>query len=152
MAPGALMRVGHSAKDDRISHMIGDKAPEQAGVPREQQVHIAEQCGVGETEATGPPDHVNAFLAHEEQRCIAIDRRAADGASLNITSRLKRFPKCRHARLSHEQNEGAERNISPDGFAVLNPDGSKIRHRYAYCGGAPLQRNSLLKIDADAAG
>jgi hypothetical protein len=50
-------------------------------------------------------------VAIEEHQYVAIDRRTADGASLAVTSRLKRFPKRRHARLPHEENKAAERNM-----------------------------------------
>jgi hypothetical protein len=51
-------------------------------------------------------------VAIEEHRYVAIDRRTADGASLAVTSRLKRFPKRRHAtRLCPEENKAAERNM-----------------------------------------
>jgi hypothetical protein len=36
-------------------------------------------------------------VAIEEHQYVAIDRRTADGASLDVASRLKRFPKRRHA-------------------------------------------------------
>jgi len=51
-------------------------------------------------------------VAIEEHQYVAIDRRAADGASLDVTSRLKRFPKRRHAtRPCPEENKAAERNM-----------------------------------------
>jgi hypothetical protein len=50
-------------------------------------------------------------VAIEEHQYVAIDRRTAAGASLAVTSRLKRFPKRRHAaRLCPEENKAAERN------------------------------------------
>jgi hypothetical protein len=48
---------------------------------------------------------VDAVLASEKHQYVAIDRRTADGASLDVTSRLKHFPKRRHARPPHEENE-----------------------------------------------
>jgi hypothetical protein len=60
-------------------------------------------------------------VAIEEHQYVAIDRRAADGASLDVASRLKRFPKRRHARLPHEENEAARRSMNADGFAMLGP-------------------------------
>jgi hypothetical protein len=53
---------------------------------------------------------VNAAI--EEHQYVAIDRRAADCAALDVASRLRQFPKRRHAtRLYHEENKAAERNI-----------------------------------------
>src|ERR1700722_4891020 len=49
-------------------------------------------------------------VAIEEHQHVAIDRRATDGTSLDVASRLKHFPKRRHARLPHEENKAAERN------------------------------------------
>jgi hypothetical protein len=47
---------------------------------------------------------VNAVLAGEEHQHVAIDRRATDGASLDVASRLEHFPKHRHAtNLCHEE-------------------------------------------------
>jgi hypothetical protein len=40
---------------------------------------------------------VDAVLAGEKHQYVAIDRRTADGASLDVTLRLKHFPKHRHA-------------------------------------------------------
>ena len=52
--------------------------------------------------------------AIEEHQDIAIDRRAADGAALDVMSLLKRFPKRRHAlppSLGHEENKAVGRNM-----------------------------------------
>jgi hypothetical protein len=54
---------------------------------------------------------VDTVLASEEHQHVAIDRRAADGAALNVASGLVHFPKRRHARLPHEENKAAERRI-----------------------------------------
>jgi hypothetical protein len=43
-------------------------------------------------------------VAIEEHQYVAIDRRTADGASLDVTSRLRHFPKRRHARPPYEEN------------------------------------------------
>jgi hypothetical protein len=91
---------------------------------------------------------VDAVLAGEEHQYVAIDRRTADGASLDVTSRLKHFPKRRHARLPHEENKAAGRSMTPAAFAMLGPDskisgcGSRYRFR------ATPQRNSLVKLNA----
>jgi hypothetical protein len=54
---------------------------------------------------------VDAILASEEHQYVAIDRRAADGAALDVALGLEHFPKRRHARLPHEENKAAGRNI-----------------------------------------
>jgi hypothetical protein len=41
--------------------------------------------------------YVLGLLASEEHQHVAIDPRAADGASLDVTSRLRYFPKRLHA-------------------------------------------------------
>ena len=47
---------------------------------------------------------VNAVMAGEEHQHVAIDRRAANGASLDVASRLVHFPKHRHpSSLCHEE-------------------------------------------------
>jgi hypothetical protein len=56
---------------------------------------------------------VDAVLAFEEHQYVAIDRPTADGASLDLRSRLKHFPKRRHARPPHEENKAAERSMTP---------------------------------------
>jgi hypothetical protein len=91
-------------------------------------------------------------VAIEEHRYVAIDRRAADGASLAVTSRLKRLPKRRHARLHHEENEAARRSMNAGGFAMQGPDGGQypVQIRLLHSR-APPQRKSRVKIDAGAA-
>jgi hypothetical protein len=66
---------------------------------------------------------VDAVLASEEHQYVAIDRRAADGAALDVASGLECFLKHRHAiRLSLEENKAAWRSIPP---AVL-PRGRSV--------------------------
>jgi hypothetical protein len=50
-------------------------------------------------------------VAVEKRQHVAIDRRAGDGTSLDVASRLRYFLKRRHARLPHEGNKAAERNM-----------------------------------------
>jgi hypothetical protein len=51
--------------------------------------------------------------ACEEHQYVAVDRRAADSAALDVTPRLKHFPKRRHARLPHKENKAAGRSMTP---------------------------------------
>jgi hypothetical protein len=60
-------------------------------------------------------------VAIEEHQYVAIDRRAAAGAALDVASGLEYLLERRHARLPPEENEGAKR-----GFAMLGPDGVAI--------------------------
>jgi hypothetical protein len=70
---------------------------------------------------------VDVGLAGEEHQYVAIDRRTTDGASLDVTSRLKHFPKRRHARLPHEERQSRLAEYDAGGLAMLGPDGDNIR-------------------------
>jgi len=66
---------------------------------------------------------MDALLAGEVRQYIAIDRCAADHASLDVALRLDYFLKGRHAaRLSHGGKQTAGLAWSPDGFAMLDSD------------------------------
>jgi hypothetical protein len=95
---------------------------------------------------------LDAVLASEEHQYVAIDRRAADSASLDVTSRLKYFLKGRHARLPHEENKSRRAEYDAGGFAVLGPDSKISGCGSCYRFRATPQRNSLVKLNAGAAG
>jgi hypothetical protein len=74
-------------------------------------------------------------VAIEEHQHIAIDRRAANGASLDVASLLKHFLKHRHVtRLCHEENKAAERNIIA----------RRLRHAVSGWGQYPVQTTLSL--------
>jgi hypothetical protein len=96
---------------------------------------------------------VDAVLASEEHQYVAIDRRTADGPALDVASRLECFLKHRHAtRLSLEENKAAERSIIARRLRHAGPDGHNFRCRPRYRFRTTPQRNSLVKLNAGAAG
>jgi hypothetical protein len=83
---------------------------------------------------------VDAVLASEEHQYVAIDRRTADGAALDVASGLECFLKHRHAtRLSLEENKAAERSIIAR------------RLRHAGSGWAQFPVPTTLSLSHDAA-
>ncbi|MDR3485816.1 MAG: hypothetical protein P4M05_13010 [Bradyrhizobium sp.] len=67
---------------------------------------------------------MDAVLASEEHQYIAIDRRTADGASLEIEWGVEYLPKRRHAQLAMRKAKPPSGIQSLDGFAMLGPDGA----------------------------
>ena len=104
MAAPIKFGVGQSVlrkEDDALIRGKGrytdDHAPQasmHALVLRSPHAHAKFTLDV--SKARGLPG-VGAILTHEEHQHIAIDHRAADGASLDVTSRLRYFPKRLHA-------------------------------------------------------
>src|ERR1700722_3591816 len=58
-------------------------------------------------------------VAIEEHQYVAIDRRAAAGAALDVASGLEYLLERRHARLPPEENEAARRNMTPTASPCL---------------------------------
>ena len=95
---------------------------------------------------------VDAVLASEEHQHVAIDRRASDSAAFEVTSGSDISPSVGMWTIFRGKQSRRAEYDRPTALPCWVRMGDNIRCRPRYRFRIPPQRNSLVKLDAGAAG